>query len=117
MKERLTKIVQLRVTEKTHKTWNKEANRQGLTLADWLRSQVKINGTAEPLTCKPPAVKRKKRNYTPADPKLINQISRAGNNLNQIARWCNSHKEAGDTVQVVAHLIAIQRSFDDAYKI
>jgi len=37
------------------------------------------------------------------------EISRIGSNLNQIARWCNIHKGAADTVEVVAHLKAIEQ--------
>ena len=36
---------------------------------------------------------------------------RIGNNLNQIARWANTHAEtAMDAVEVIAHLVAIERA-------
>ncbi len=35
------------------------------------------------------------------------EVARIGNNLNQIARWANTHK---GTVEVIGHLIAIERS-------
>ena len=38
------------------------------------------------------------------------QVSRIGNNLNQIARWANTHKEAVEAVEVIAHLIAVKRA-------
>jgi len=37
------------------------------------------------------------------------EIARIGSNLNQIARWCNTHKSAADAVQVIAHLQAISQ--------
>ena len=37
------------------------------------------------------------------------QVSRIGNNLNQIARWANTHKGAVEAVEVIGHLIAIKR--------
>ena len=37
------------------------------------------------------------------------QVARVGNNLNQIARWANTHKEAVEAVEVIGHLIAIRR--------
>ena len=37
------------------------------------------------------------------------QVARIGNNLNQIARWANTHKGAVEAVEVIAHLIAIER--------
>lgn len=36
-------------------------------------------------------------------------ISRANANLNMIAKWANTYKENAYTVEVVAHLIAVER--------
>ena len=33
-------------------------------------------------------------------------------NLNQIARWANTHKENAEALEVVAHLVAIERALD-----
>ena len=38
------------------------------------------------------------------------QIARIGNNLNQIARWANTHAEAFDAVEMIAHLVDIART-------
>ncbi len=38
------------------------------------------------------------------------QVSRIGNNLNQIARWANIHKGAAEAVEIVARLVAIERA-------
>jgi hypothetical protein len=38
------------------------------------------------------------------------QISKIGNNLNQIARWINRYKTSADTVEVVTHLVAIEQA-------
>ncbi len=38
------------------------------------------------------------------------QVSRIGNNLNQIARWANTHKGAIEAVEVIGHLVAIKRA-------
>ena len=42
--------------------------------------------------------------------KRTRQVSRIGNNLNQIARWANTHKGAVEAVEVIAHLIAVKRA-------
>ena len=48
------------------------------------------------------------RVWSPADKQAVRerlaQIARIGNNLNQIARWCNAHKSGADALAVVAHL-------------
>ena len=38
------------------------------------------------------------------------ELARVGNNLNQIARWANTHKGAIEAVEVIGHLIAIKRA-------
>ena len=37
------------------------------------------------------------------------QVARIGNNLNQIARWANTHAEKADAFEVIAHRLAIER--------
>ncbi|MEL6578585.1 MAG: MobC family plasmid mobilization relaxosome protein [Cyanobacteria bacterium J06621_12] len=41
---------------------------------------------------------------------LIRQVARIGNNLNQIARWANTHKGAAEATQVIASLAKIETS-------
>ena len=38
------------------------------------------------------------------------QVARIGNNLNQIARWANTFASEAEAVEVVAHLVAIERT-------
>ena len=38
------------------------------------------------------------------------ELARVGNNLNQIARWANTHKGAVEAIEVIGHLIAIERA-------
>lgn len=39
---------------------------------------------------------------------LIREAAKIGNNLNQIARWCNTHKSSADAIQVLAQLELIE---------
>ncbi len=38
------------------------------------------------------------------------QIARIGNNLNQLARWANTHASTAETVSVISHLVSFERS-------
>ena len=38
------------------------------------------------------------------------EVARVGNNLNQIARWANTHKGAVEAVEIVARLVSIERA-------
>ena len=40
----------------------------------------------------------------------IRQLARIGNNLNQLARWANTHKTAAEAITVIAHLLSFERS-------
>ena len=44
-----------------------------------------------------------------APPSNPRHPARIGNNLNQIARWANTHAEKADAFEVIAHLLAIER--------
>ena len=38
------------------------------------------------------------------------QVARIGNNLNQLARWANTHTSTARSVTVIANLVAFERS-------
>ena len=37
------------------------------------------------------------------------QLARIGSNLNQVARWANTHKRAAEAARVIAALVSLQR--------
>lgn len=45
--------------------------------------------------------------------KRLTMLNRINANLNMIARWVNTQKSRSETVQVISHLIAIQRTIKD----
>jgi len=47
---------------------------------------------------------------TPAEKELLFRIARISSNLNQLARWANTHKSAMQAVAVIAHLISLERA-------
>ena len=48
-----------------------------------------------------------------AERERVRQVARIGNNLNQIARWANTHKGGAEAVEVIAHLAAIEREIGE----
>ena len=84
--------IKIRLTEEEYLEIRARCDRA--RLAEWLREL---------------ALGQRKRRQTPTvDPALLRQISAIGNNLNQIARWCNQNG-AADAVNVSAALVAINR--------
>ena len=45
-----------------------------------------------------------------AERERTRELARIGANLNQIARWANTFKANAEAVEIVAHLVAIERS-------
>ena len=45
-----------------------------------------------------------------AEVECTRQVARIGNNLNQIARWADTYKGGIEAVQLVVHLVPIERA-------
>jgi len=103
------KFIKLRVSEKERDRWNAKAKNAGLTLADYFRKLA----DEEPTNITPVGL-NSRRKFTPADPELVRQIARIGNNLNQIAKAVNQ----GHSTDLLEQLITIERMLKgviDAY--
>ena len=89
--------VKVRASDAERAEWHAKARSAGLTLSDLVRRSV---GRARTWTVPHADVERER----------TREVARIGNNLNQIARWANTHKGAIEAVEVIAHLIAIERA-------
>jgi len=96
--------IHVRLPESVVSALTAEADRQGVTLSDVIRTRFK-SARVRPLGRRP---KRPAHDYTPADPALVRQTAKIGNNLNQLARWANTHKAEADALDVLAALADIQ---------
>ena len=88
--------VKVRATEAERAEWHAKARSAGLTLSDLVRRSI---GRVRTWTVAHAEVERGR----------TRELARLGNNLNQIARWANTHKEAIEAVEVIGHLVAIDR--------
>ncbi len=89
--------VKVRASEEERAEWHAKAHSAGLTLSDLVRRSI---GRIRTWTVAHAEVERER----------TRELARLGNNLNQIARWANTHKEAIEAVEVIGHLIAIDRA-------
>ena len=89
--------VKIRASEAERAEWHAKARSAGLTLSDLVRRSV---GRVRTWTVPHAEVERER----------TRELARIGNNLNQIARWANIHKGAVEAVEVIGHLIAIERA-------
>lgn len=103
MVKQRTKWIHLRVSASERTAWQAKAEAAGLTLADLIRQHL---GEARQVGRDPvrrPAARK-------ADPALLTALARIGNNLNQVAKWANTHKSNADAVEVIAALVSIEES-------
>ena len=101
MQKVYNKWIHLKCTEKEHVICHQIARNKGLTVSNLLRDLLGLK--KENIDPKP---QRKSRR---ADPAVILSLARIGNNLNQLARWANTHKAKADHVQVLIMLTALER--------
>ena len=91
-----TMIAQARVSEDELAEWRAKAAAAGVSLSELLRRAMARTRT---WTAAAAEVERER----------TRELARIGSNLNQIARWANTHKTEAEAVQILAHLVAIER--------
>ena len=89
--------VKVRASDAERAEWHAKARSAGLTLSDLVRRSL---GRARTWTVPHAEVERER----------TREAARIGNNLNQIARWANTHASAAEAVSVIAHLVSFERS-------
>ena len=97
MAERRTVRVHVRVSPAELAAWRAKAATVGVPLSDLLRQAMARTRT---WTAPALAVERER----------TRQIARIGNNLNQLARWANTHASEVEAVAVIANVVAFERT-------
>ena len=99
MTDHRTAVVRARVTPAEHADWQAKAEAAGVSPSRLLRQAMARTRT---WTAAAAEVERER----------TRQIARVGNNLNQIARWANTHAAPMDAVEMIAYLLHIARTLD-----
>ena len=94
-----TSITSARVSKAELTEWRAKAAAAGVGLSELLRRAMARTRT---WTAAATEVERER----------TRELARIGSNLNQIARWANTHKGNAEAVEVIAHLVAIERALD-----
>lgn len=89
-------VLHVRTTEEEAVEWRQKAQLAGLTTSELLRRAMRQTRvwTAEA------AGEQRAR---------VRELARIGANVNQLARWANTHKGGADATRVLVHLVAIER--------
>ena len=93
---RRSAIAHARVTPAELAEWRAKARAAGVPLSELIRQAMQRTRT---WTARARDIERER----------LRQVARAGNNLNQLARWANTHKDAAEAAEVIARLVALAR--------
>lgn len=95
-------IIKVRVTDAEHAGWQTKAEAAGVSVSELVRRAM-----------------TRVKTWTHADAGIERErnreLAKIGNNLNQIARWANTHKETADAIEVISHLRAIEQMLDSSF--
>ncbi len=99
MVEKKDTYIKIRLTKAEKEEWQEKAVRAGLSLSNLIRQSM-----------------NKTQTWTAPDRKLISEqtreISRLGNNLNQIAKWANTYKSTAEAIEIIECLREIEKKLE-----
>lgn len=95
-KESRGKLLTIRVSSSELARWQARAAGSGLVLSDFVRQLLDSH-------------QPKRRRAATADPALLATLGRLNSNINQLARWANTHKSKAEAVPLLAALAAIDK--------
>lgn len=99
MVSKLNASIKIRLSKPEKLEWQEKAVRAGIPLSSLIREAMS-----------------KTRTWTAGDRALVQeqtrQISRIGNNLNQIAKWANTYKSTAEALEVIEVLRTIEQSLN-----
>ncbi len=100
MAEKLDAQIKIRLSKQEKMDWQEKAVKAGISLSSLMRQAMSRTQT-----------------WTAADRGLISeqtrQISRIGNNLNQIAKWANTYKSTAEAIEVIECLTFFKKKSPD----
>ena len=97
MAERRSVQINVRLSAAELAAWRAKAAAAGVPLSVLLRRAM---ARTRPWTPVAAAIERERSR----------QVARIGNNLNQLARWANTHTSGAKAVTVIANVVAFERS-------
>jgi len=106
MSEKL-KQVKVNLYPHQHEQIKNLAKSNNITIAQYIREQLDLN--LDPKDTRKIYTETQKKVYKETDPKLLYELNKIGNNLNQIARVLNQKKDDVNTVEILQSLVSIEK--------
>lgn len=89
--------INIKITDKDKSVIKKKAHDADLTVSEFMRRCAMNKDIAHRVDI---AYERDR----------LRTLNNASNNINQIAKWCNTYKSNADAIEVIKHLISIDRA-------
>ena len=89
--------IKIRASQEERTDWHRKAQAAGVSLSALVRRSI---GRVRTWTAARVDLERERNR----------ELARIGNNLNQLARWSNTHKSNAEAVEIIAHLVAISEA-------
>ncbi len=102
------KQVKVNFYPEQHQFLSELAKKNNQTIAQFIREKLNLSLNEKEVKSRY-SKSDEKENYKKADPKLIYQLNKIGNNLNQIARVVNTKKADYNSVEILKSLNEIQQ--------
>ena len=100
------KQVKVNFYEEQHNFLKAKAKENNMTIAQFIRQQLNIN--LDDKDVKNRYKNKEEKELTKKDEMLIYQVSKIGNNLNQIAKVLNTKKDDINTLDILQSLVKIE---------
>jgi len=100
------KQVKVNFYQEQHQLLKQKADENNMTIAQYIRQKLELELDKKDTRKK--YQETKKIIYSKTNPELLYQLSKVGNNLNQIARNLNSKKDI-DSVDILQTLLNIEK--------
>ena len=102
-----TNHIGIRATDAEKLDWELKAHTEGLKVSQLARDLLNNYSNSGGSNLRSASLKTRQMR---SRQELIRQVARIGNNLNQIARWANTYKDAAEATQVITGLARIESS-------
>lgn len=106
--------VHVKATPGERVQWQAAAQAANLTLSDLIRQSLALalaTSSTPALVGRSPPRPPRRPAPPPADPVLLRELARIGNNINQLAKWAHTYKSGVDQAVLLVNLAIIRADF------
>lgn len=105
------KQVKVNLYQYQHEQIKEKAKKNNTTIAQYIREQLDLN--LDQKYTRKIYTETQKKVYKEPDPKLLYEVNKIGNNLNQIAKYINTQKDDINIVEILKSMVEIEKQIKE----